>query len=65
VKLRSPDYTDCNMEEAVVDFMKRIQCYENSYQTLDEVLDRYAGEMEILLWIFTRLKYSFSVTESC
>jgi 6-phosphofructo-2-kinase/fructose-2,6-biphosphatase 4 len=40
VKLGSPDYTNCNTEEAVSDFMKRIQCYENSYQTLDEVLDR-------------------------
>lgn len=40
VKLSSPDYTNCNTEEAVEDFMKRIKCYENSYETLDEVLDR-------------------------
>lgn len=40
VKLGSPDYTNCNTEEAVEDFMKRIKCYENSYETLDEVLDR-------------------------
>lgn len=40
VKLGSPDYTDCNTEQAVEDFMKRIKCYENSYQPLDEVLDR-------------------------
>lgn len=40
VKLGSPDYIDCNTEEAVEDFMKRIKCYENSYQPLDEVLDK-------------------------
>lgn len=40
VKLGSPDYTHCNTEQAVEDFMKRIKCYENSYQPLDEVLDR-------------------------
>lgn len=40
VKLGSPDYTNCNTEEAVEDFMKRIKCYENSYETLDEVQDR-------------------------
>lgn len=40
VKLNSPDYTDCNTEEAVQDFMKRIKCYENMYEQLDEVLDR-------------------------
>lgn len=40
VKLGSPDYIHCNTEEAIEDFMKRIKCYESSYQTLDEVLDR-------------------------
>ncbi len=40
VKLGSPDYTHCNTEEAVADFMKRIKCYENSYEPLDEELDR-------------------------
>ncbi len=40
MKLGSPDYTDCNTEEAIQDFMKRIKCYENSYQPLDENLDR-------------------------
>ncbi|KAG7263602.1 hypothetical protein CRUP_020852 [Coryphaenoides rupestris] len=48
VKLRSPDYTNCDTEEAVVDFMKRIQCYENSYQTLDEVLDRDLSYIKIM-----------------
>lgn len=36
----NPDYIHCNSEEAVEDFMKRIKCYESSYQPLDEVLDR-------------------------
>uniref|UniRef100_A0A8C5ATA3 6-phosphofructo-2-kinase/fructose-2,6-biphosphatase 4a n=2 Tax=Gadus morhua TaxID=8049 RepID=A0A8C5ATA3_GADMO len=48
VKLGSPDYTNCNTEEAVSDFMKRIQCYENSYQTLDEVLDRDLSYIKIM-----------------
>ncbi|CAL8336199.1 unnamed protein product [Merluccius merluccius] len=48
VKLGSPDYTNCNTEEAVVDFMKRIQCYENSYQTLDEVLDRDLSYIKVM-----------------
>ncbi|KAF3856416.1 hypothetical protein F7725_017139 [Dissostichus mawsoni] len=39
VKLDSPDYIHCNTEEAIEDFMKRIKCYESSYQPLDEVLD--------------------------
>ncbi|XP_030632311.1 6-phosphofructo-2-kinase/fructose-2,6-bisphosphatase 4a isoform X6 [Chanos chanos] len=48
VKLGSPDYTHCNTEEAVEDFMKRIKCYENSYQTLDEVLDRELSYIKII-----------------
>lgn len=40
VKLGNPDYIHCNSEEAIEDFMKRIKCYESSYQPLDEVLDR-------------------------
>lgn len=40
MKLGSPDYTDRNTEEAIQDFMKRIKCYETSYQPLDENLDR-------------------------
>uniref|UniRef100_A0A8D1I8Z3 6-phosphofructo-2-kinase/fructose-2,6-biphosphatase 3 n=1 Tax=Sus scrofa TaxID=9823 RepID=A0A8D1I8Z3_PIG len=35
VKLSSPDYKDCNSAEAMDDFMKRINCYEASYQPLD------------------------------
>ncbi|ELK23546.1 6-phosphofructo-2-kinase/fructose-2,6-biphosphatase 3 [Myotis davidii] len=35
VKISSPDYKDCNSAEAMEDFMKRINCYEASYQPLD------------------------------
>uniref|UniRef100_A0A673GHD9 6-phosphofructo-2-kinase/fructose-2,6-bisphosphatase 4-like n=1 Tax=Sinocyclocheilus rhinocerous TaxID=307959 RepID=A0A673GHD9_9TELE len=48
VKLGSPDYTHCNTEEAVADFMKRIKCYENSYQPLDEELDRDLSFIKII-----------------
>nr|XP_046240548.1 6-phosphofructo-2-kinase/fructose-2,6-bisphosphatase 4a isoform X2 [Scatophagus argus] len=48
VKLGSPDYTNCNTEEAVEDFMKRIKCYENSYETLDEVLDSDLSYIKIM-----------------
>uniref|UniRef100_A0A3Q2QCV9 6-phosphofructo-2-kinase/fructose-2,6-biphosphatase 4a n=1 Tax=Fundulus heteroclitus TaxID=8078 RepID=A0A3Q2QCV9_FUNHE len=48
VKLGSPDYTNCDTEEAVEDFMKRIKCYENSYETLDEVLDRDLSFIKIM-----------------
>ncbi|XP_042262668.1 6-phosphofructo-2-kinase/fructose-2,6-bisphosphatase 4a isoform X2 [Thunnus albacares] len=48
VKLGSPDYTNCDTEEAVEDFMKRIKCYENSYETLDEVLDRDLSYIKIM-----------------
>ncbi|XP_060714541.1 6-phosphofructo-2-kinase/fructose-2,6-bisphosphatase 4a isoform X2 [Tachysurus vachellii] len=48
VKLGSPDYTDCNTEQAVEDFMKRIKCYENSYQPLDEDLDRELSFIKII-----------------
>ncbi|KAK2862489.1 hypothetical protein Q5P01_002022 [Channa striata] len=48
VKLGSPDYTNCNTEDAIEDFMKRIKCYENSYETLDEVLDRDLSYIKIM-----------------
>nr|KAF6379794.1 hypothetical protein mMyoMyo1_015041 [Myotis myotis] len=35
VKISSPDYKDCNSAEAMEDFVKRIHCYEASYQPLD------------------------------
>ncbi|KAI5093702.1 6-phosphofructo-2-kinase/fructose-2,6-bisphosphatase 4a isoform X2 [Silurus meridionalis] len=48
VKLGSPDYIDCNTEQAVEDFVKRIKCYENTYQPLDEVLDRELSFIKII-----------------
>uniref|UniRef100_A0A8C9YQI9 6-phosphofructo-2-kinase/fructose-2,6-biphosphatase 4b n=1 Tax=Sander lucioperca TaxID=283035 RepID=A0A8C9YQI9_SANLU len=48
VKLDSPDYTHCNTEEVIEDFMKRIKCYESSYQPLDEVLDRDLSYIKIM-----------------
>ncbi|KAK6473835.1 6-phosphofructo-2-kinase/fructose-2,6-bisphosphatase 4 isoform X1 [Huso huso] len=48
VKLGSPDYTDRNTDEAVEDFMKRIKCYENSYETLDEIKDRDLSYIKIM-----------------
>ncbi|XP_056886965.1 6-phosphofructo-2-kinase/fructose-2,6-bisphosphatase 4b isoform X5 [Takifugu flavidus] len=48
VKLGNPDYIHCNSEEAIEDFMKRIKCYESSYQPLDEVLDRDLSYIKIM-----------------
>ncbi|XP_058259076.1 6-phosphofructo-2-kinase/fructose-2,6-bisphosphatase 4b isoform X2 [Hemibagrus wyckioides] len=48
VKLNSPDYIDCNTEEAVQDFMKRIECYENWYEPLDEALDRDLSYIKVM-----------------
>uniref|UniRef100_A0A3P8ZKS3 6-phosphofructo-2-kinase domain-containing protein n=1 Tax=Esox lucius TaxID=8010 RepID=A0A3P8ZKS3_ESOLU len=48
VKLGSPDYMNCNTEEAMEDFKKRIECYENSYETLDEVWDRHLSYIKII-----------------
>uniref|UniRef100_A0A8D2ZH88 6-phosphofructo-2-kinase/fructose-2,6-biphosphatase 4b n=1 Tax=Scophthalmus maximus TaxID=52904 RepID=A0A8D2ZH88_SCOMX len=48
VKLGSPDYIHCNTEEAIEDFMKRIKCYESSYQPLDEALDRDLSYITIM-----------------
>lgn len=52
MKLGSPDYTDCNTEEAIQDFMKRIKCYENSYQPLDENLDRLEIQFHLFPNVF-------------
>lgn len=40
VKLSSPDYTNCDKEEAVADFLKRIECYKLTYVPLDDIKDR-------------------------
>ncbi|KAG8128253.1 hypothetical protein E2320_015158 [Naja naja] len=48
VKLGSPDYVDCASDEATEDFMKRIECYKNSYETLDENLDKDLSYIKIM-----------------
>lgn len=42
MKLSSPDYADCDKEEAVADFLKRIECYKLTYVPLDDNKDRYS-----------------------
>ncbi|XP_041486684.1 6-phosphofructo-2-kinase/fructose-2,6-bisphosphatase 3 isoform X1 [Microtus oregoni] len=46
VKISSPDYKDCNSAEAMDDFMKRINCYEASYQPLDP--DKYDRDLSLI-----------------
>ncbi|XP_069499666.1 6-phosphofructo-2-kinase/fructose-2,6-bisphosphatase 4 isoform X5 [Ambystoma mexicanum] len=48
VKLSSPDYLDCSNDEATDDFMKRIECYKNSYETLSESLDKNLSYIKIM-----------------
>ncbi|XP_023376329.1 6-phosphofructo-2-kinase/fructose-2,6-bisphosphatase 4 [Pteropus vampyrus] len=48
VKLGSPDYVNRDSDEATEDFMKRIECYENSYESLDEDLDRDLSYIKIM-----------------
>ena len=43
MKIHSPDYTDMNKDEALTDFIKRIEHYKSTYQTLDEDIEnRYS-----------------------
>ncbi|XP_066436750.1 6-phosphofructo-2-kinase/fructose-2,6-bisphosphatase 1 isoform X2 [Eleutherodactylus coqui] len=39
VKLSSPDYKDCDREKVVEDFLKRIECYQLTYEPLHDDLD--------------------------
>ncbi|KAM4582520.1 6-phosphofructo-2-kinase/fructose-2,6-bisphosphatase 4b isoform 1-T1 [Fundulus diaphanus] len=48
VKLGNPDYINCSSDEAIEDFMKRIKCYETSYQPLDEDLDSDVSYIKIM-----------------
>uniref|UniRef100_A0A8D1R9F9 6-phosphofructo-2-kinase/fructose-2,6-biphosphatase 4 n=2 Tax=Sus scrofa TaxID=9823 RepID=A0A8D1R9F9_PIG len=48
VKLGSPDYVNRDSDEATEDFMRRIECYENSYESLDEDLDRELSYIKIM-----------------
>ncbi|KAL6119035.1 pfkfb1 [Pungitius sinensis] len=47
VKLSSPDYVDCDKEEAVADFLKRIDCYKLTYVPLDDNKDRNLSYIKI------------------
>uniref|UniRef100_A0A3Q3WWH2 6-phosphofructo-2-kinase domain-containing protein n=1 Tax=Mola mola TaxID=94237 RepID=A0A3Q3WWH2_MOLML len=47
VKLSSPDYTDCDKEEAAADFLKRIECYKMTYVPLDDSKDRNLSYIKI------------------
>uniref|UniRef100_A0A2K6SYV7 6-phosphofructo-2-kinase/fructose-2,6-biphosphatase 4 n=1 Tax=Saimiri boliviensis boliviensis TaxID=39432 RepID=A0A2K6SYV7_SAIBB len=48
VKLGSPDYVNRDSDEATDDFMRRIECYQNSYESLDEDLDRDLSYIKIM-----------------
>ncbi|CAF4045269.1 unnamed protein product [Rotaria sordida] len=39
VKLKSPDYKDVPQEEAVKDFLSRIELYEKKYETIDDKIE--------------------------
>ncbi|XP_053499030.1 6-phosphofructo-2-kinase/fructose-2,6-bisphosphatase isoform X4 [Ictalurus furcatus] len=47
VKLSSPDYVGCDKEEAVKDFLKRIECYKITYVPLDDDKDRNLSYIKI------------------
>ncbi|XP_011619304.1 6-phosphofructo-2-kinase/fructose-2,6-bisphosphatase-like isoform X1 [Takifugu rubripes] len=47
VKLSSPDYAGCDKEEAVADFLKRIECYQVTYIPLDDTKDRNLSYIKI------------------
>ncbi|KPP70597.1 6-phosphofructo-2-kinase/fructose-2,6-bisphosphatase-like, partial [Scleropages formosus] len=47
VKLSSPDYKDCDKDEAVEDFLKRIECYKTTYVPLDDDMDRDLSYIKI------------------
>ncbi|XP_022097632.1 6-phosphofructo-2-kinase/fructose-2,6-bisphosphatase 1-like isoform X3 [Acanthaster planci] len=48
VKLGSPDYKDKDKEEAINDFTRRIDHYKDSYEPLDETLDRDVSFIKII-----------------
>ncbi|KAF4077879.1 hypothetical protein AMELA_G00192970 [Ameiurus melas] len=47
VKLSSPDYVGCDKEEAVKDFLQRIECYQITYVPLDDDKDRNLSYIKI------------------
>ncbi len=50
VKFGSPDYVDRDIDEALADFIQRIECYKASYMPIDDEKDRYWPTMLFLLW---------------
>uniref|UniRef100_H0ZYU5 6-phosphofructo-2-kinase domain-containing protein n=1 Tax=Taeniopygia guttata TaxID=59729 RepID=H0ZYU5_TAEGU len=47
VKLSSPDYKGRAQDEAVADFLKRIECYKATYEPLDDELDSALSYIKI------------------
>ncbi|RWS15472.1 6-phosphofructo-2-kinase/fructose-2:6-bisphosphatase-like protein [Dinothrombium tinctorium] len=47
VKIHSPDYRDMNKEQALKDFMQRIEHYKQAYQALDEIREKDYSFMKI------------------
>lgn len=47
VKFGSPDYIDRDIEEAMSDFIQRIDCYKASYATIDDEKDRNHSYIKI------------------
>uniref|UniRef100_A0A8C6PVP0 6-phosphofructo-2-kinase/fructose-2,6-biphosphatase 1 n=1 Tax=Nothobranchius furzeri TaxID=105023 RepID=A0A8C6PVP0_NOTFU len=47
IKFGSPDYIDRDIEEAMQDFIQRIECYKASYTSIDDELDRKLSYIKI------------------
>ena len=47
MKLKSPDYRAVSAEEAVSDFLSRIQQYEKRYETIDDKTERIYSFIKI------------------
>uniref|UniRef100_A0A8C8H283 6-phosphofructo-2-kinase domain-containing protein n=1 Tax=Oncorhynchus tshawytscha TaxID=74940 RepID=A0A8C8H283_ONCTS len=47
VKVSSPDYVNCDKDEAQADFLKRIECYKQTYVPLDDEKDRHLSYIKI------------------
>ncbi|KAL0974396.1 hypothetical protein UPYG_G00219900 [Umbra pygmaea] len=47
VKLSSPDYVGCDADDAVADFLQRIDCYKITYVPLDDEKDRSLSYIKI------------------
>uniref|UniRef100_A0A674BAR7 6-phosphofructo-2-kinase/fructose-2,6-biphosphatase 1 n=1 Tax=Salmo trutta TaxID=8032 RepID=A0A674BAR7_SALTR len=47
VKVSSPDYLNCDKDEAQADFLKRIECYKQTYVPLDDEKDRHLSYIKI------------------